>query len=472
MATSPTDEPTDSAADQDLVFLDDLTGLQNRRYLAALFERDWAELVRERGNVTLLMLDLDGFKAVNDHYGHLTGDRVLEDIAGILRRSFRENDRVVRYGGDEFVVVLPGVDPGEARVLAERARSAVDSHPFRSHPEEEPIEGEVSFSVGVASGPHDGASGEEVLAEADRRLFVEKRERRAGRSRRGRRVAAPRPWRASALVLGLLLVFGLVGARVWWNAAAPMVDVGVSSPSPTLLAQRARERQALLAELDSLQEKVGSLLEELEAERSRPRREELAEELAAVRDRLGELEAVTEEADASADSGLAGFLPEPVVDLETESDPVPAAQTPARSPRGNEAVVDAAVSDPGPGEAPEPLTTLPESQRPRAEARQSVAAEMEARPPRLRESLRTRYPAVARHLRREATVRLRVTVDENGTVIAAEAVSGPAAFGFRSAALEAVRDARFEPARIGDRTVVQETEVVVQFRLRSPEESG
>ena len=107
----------------ELAWRDDLTGAWNRRYLRRLLTEEWPKLAAEGGAVTLLALDLDGFKPVNDTYGHAAGDRVLRWAAEELRRAFRESDRLIRYGGDEFVVVLSGVDGSEARDLAERARA-------------------------------------------------------------------------------------------------------------------------------------------------------------------------------------------------------------------------------------------------------------------------------------------------------------------------------------------------------------
>ena len=112
-------EPTD------LALRDDLTGAWNRRYLRQLLEEDWAEVVASQGTVTLLVLDLDFFKEINDTHGHLAGDLVLQRASQQLRASFRAEDRLIRYGGDEFVVALFGVGAEEARILAERARTAL-----------------------------------------------------------------------------------------------------------------------------------------------------------------------------------------------------------------------------------------------------------------------------------------------------------------------------------------------------------
>jgi diguanylate cyclase (GGDEF)-like protein len=149
---------------------DDLTGLLNYRTF-----KDWlARSVTAREPFGLVMIDLDEFKTVNDRMGHQAGDRLLRDIASALLKAARETDAVFRYGGDEFVVILPRADVDGLRSVAERIRAAVagvgaDGSAWLA-------EGvTVAASVGMASFPVDGASAEDVLLAADRACFVAKR---------------------------------------------------------------------------------------------------------------------------------------------------------------------------------------------------------------------------------------------------------------------------------------------------------
>ena len=139
---------------------DGLTGLLNH----ATFE-EWLErIVREGAPFSLIMLDLDDFRDVNNSRGHQAGDEVLRGIAASLVRAGRDTDLVFRYGGDEFAFLLPHTDAAGALLAAERARQAVLG-----------IDGAVSASVGVATFPKDGTTPAEVLLAADRACFVAKR---------------------------------------------------------------------------------------------------------------------------------------------------------------------------------------------------------------------------------------------------------------------------------------------------------
>jgi len=108
---------------QELALTDELTGIANRR---ALF-RAAEEMLRTAGEVSAVLFDLDGFKQVNDTYGHLAGDRILADVAAAFRENTRVGDLVARYGGDEFVLLLPSTPEEDAHVIAQRIRGAVAS---------------------------------------------------------------------------------------------------------------------------------------------------------------------------------------------------------------------------------------------------------------------------------------------------------------------------------------------------------
>ncbi|MEA2292040.1 MAG: hypothetical protein QOF17_1060 [Solirubrobacteraceae bacterium] len=150
---------------------DPLTGLANRRAL----ERTLASAVERAGRlgreVAVVMLDLDGFKALNDRWGHLAGDAALRSVAQRLTRAVRERDLVARLGGDEFVVVLGDLQPGTAAVDECCARiAAALGAPLRF----EGGSAEVGAALGRAVFPHDGAHPSDLLAHADRAMYASK----------------------------------------------------------------------------------------------------------------------------------------------------------------------------------------------------------------------------------------------------------------------------------------------------------
>lgn len=111
---------------------DDLTGLFNHRQILAEIDKEVERARRYQRNLSGMMIDVDGFKAINDFYGHLTGDSVLREIANIIRHSVRNVDIVGRFGGDEFLVILPEASREAARVVAERVLKGVQQHPFKT----------------------------------------------------------------------------------------------------------------------------------------------------------------------------------------------------------------------------------------------------------------------------------------------------------------------------------------------------
>ena len=164
----------------ELVFKDDLTGLHNRRFLYRTFEEDWDEWKDGAEQISLAIVDLDYFKQVNDTHGHLTGDLVLSETATLLESSISGEDRAIRYGGDEFILLLPGRSKGESGEIAEALRRAMADKEFVSKEEQQPLEVVLSFSIGVATFPEDGSVGEELMAAADKALYASKK---AGRNR-------------------------------------------------------------------------------------------------------------------------------------------------------------------------------------------------------------------------------------------------------------------------------------------------
>ena len=156
---------------QKVASTDGLTNLANRRTFEETLRREVGRSARTRQPVTLLMVDIDHFKVLNDTFGHPEGDRVLRNVAAALSRECREFDVVARYGGEEFAVVAPACGADDARVLAERVRRAVaelDDGPS------------VTASVGVAIFPEGADDEASLLRAADRALY---RAKRAGRDR-------------------------------------------------------------------------------------------------------------------------------------------------------------------------------------------------------------------------------------------------------------------------------------------------
>jgi diguanylate cyclase (GGDEF)-like protein len=151
---------------------DHLTGLTNIRALFERFDHEILHCERQQAPMTVMVCDLDGFKQVNDRFGHNSGNRVLQEFAKGLRKIIRESDVAARFGGDEFVLILPGMKADAVKDKA-FALSALATEAGMI------ICGEnlLSASVGVASWPDDGIKREELLAEADRRMYVDKNSR-------------------------------------------------------------------------------------------------------------------------------------------------------------------------------------------------------------------------------------------------------------------------------------------------------
>jgi len=154
-----------------LAYLDDLTHLYNTRYLDMVLERE----VQGGRAFTVLFMDLDRFKLVNDEHGHLAGSRLLVEVARVLRSCVRDDDILIRYGGDEYVVLLVGIDSGGALKVAERIRRAIEDHRFLSR---EGSRVRITCSIGLASFPEHAPSKAEILDLADRAMYRGKRSSR------------------------------------------------------------------------------------------------------------------------------------------------------------------------------------------------------------------------------------------------------------------------------------------------------
>lgn len=148
-------------------FHDEVTGLHNRRYVMSCIARELSRSTRYGLSFALVFVDLDNFKEINDSFGHATGDEVLRAFAGHLRSMLRAEDVAARYGGDEFIVLMPRTDSEGAEHFARRLLDSAGE--LARH-----ITAGVGFSAGVASYPADGSATEEIIGAADRRLYAVK----------------------------------------------------------------------------------------------------------------------------------------------------------------------------------------------------------------------------------------------------------------------------------------------------------
>jgi len=160
---------------EQLTITDDLTRLFNSRYLNLYLGREIKRCKRHGIPLSVIFLDLDGFKSINDQYGHLAGSGTLTEVGGILALGVRESDILARYGGDEFVVVLPETPASGALVIAERLRRAIEEHRFL---EPQGIAARISASFGIATYPDHALSPEGLIQKADQAMYrVKEREK-------------------------------------------------------------------------------------------------------------------------------------------------------------------------------------------------------------------------------------------------------------------------------------------------------
>jgi len=173
-------------------FTDHLTGLRTRGYFEQQLELEIKRSERKGEVFTLLMLDIDNFKQLNDTHGHSIGDEVLREVAHVLTQDMREVDTVARYGGEEFVIVLPEATEAEGAAVAERIRNAVAQEVFLSDAKLEIGPLRLTISIGLCTFPHDARDRRELVAFADAALYAAKS---AGRNRvvPYTRIKAPQP---------------------------------------------------------------------------------------------------------------------------------------------------------------------------------------------------------------------------------------------------------------------------------------
>jgi diguanylate cyclase (GGDEF)-like protein len=154
---------------KELATTDELTSLYNRRYFDVRLAEESSRSDRYKEELSLIMIDFDDFKKHNDAHGHPTGDKLLRDMADIIRQSVRQSDMVFRYGGDEFAVLVPGCDITKAEIVANKLVEKVFSHSF-VNVAGQPL-GRITISCGAASYDGDVIA---FVAKADKHLFAAK----------------------------------------------------------------------------------------------------------------------------------------------------------------------------------------------------------------------------------------------------------------------------------------------------------
>lgn len=159
-----------------LTTVDGLTQVFNRRYFEDAIEREFSRSRRYQRPLSLVLLDIDHFKKINDSFGHLAGDAVLKEVARTIRTRTRREDVLARYGGEEFALLLPEIETKGAQQLAEKVRKLVEKHDFVFDGERIP----VTISAGVATVQKKGEEPTELIRRADEKLYEAKT---AGRNR-------------------------------------------------------------------------------------------------------------------------------------------------------------------------------------------------------------------------------------------------------------------------------------------------
>jgi diguanylate cyclase (GGDEF)-like protein/PAS domain S-box-containing protein len=163
---------------QEMAITDEMTRVNNFRYFKQRQEIEHQRSVRFKRPYAILFFDLDNFKHYNDRNGHPAGDRLLTELAQLLKRSSRETDCVARYGGEEFVILAPETSESQGAEFAERLRKAIVAAGF-AHAKDQPL-GVLSASIGVASYPAAGSTPDQVLKAADEAMY---RSKKSGKNR-------------------------------------------------------------------------------------------------------------------------------------------------------------------------------------------------------------------------------------------------------------------------------------------------
>ncbi|SHI50268.1 response regulator receiver modulated diguanylate cyclase [Malonomonas rubra DSM 5091] len=159
---------------QELMYTDDLTGLYNHRYMQVALEQEIRRSQRYGLQFSLLFLDLDHFKDINDQYGHLAGSAALQEVGQLLRGCVRDVDTLFRFGGDEFAAMLVETDGRTANIVAERIRKTIEEHVFLATQE---LDSRLTVTAGYATFPTDAVEKDALLDLADRAMYAGKDQR-------------------------------------------------------------------------------------------------------------------------------------------------------------------------------------------------------------------------------------------------------------------------------------------------------
>ena len=156
-----------------LAITDPLTGLYNRRQFDTVLEAEWKKSQRYNHPISCLMVDIDFFKAVNDTFGHKVGDLVLIEIANIIKETVRDVDTVARWGGEEFIVVLPFSNKDQGLIVAQKLLEKVSAHEFEQFPDRR-----ITVSIGLSYSSPLLNTKEEFVEASDKALYEAKRKGR------------------------------------------------------------------------------------------------------------------------------------------------------------------------------------------------------------------------------------------------------------------------------------------------------
>ncbi|MFH0925580.1 MAG: sensor domain-containing diguanylate cyclase, partial [bacterium] len=160
---------------EELSITDEYTQLYNMRFFRKLLDREVHRIERFGGILSLAFFDLDHFKDINDTYGHLMGSRTLKELADLIKGSIRKIDEITRYGGDEFVILLPNTDCNRALIVADRLRNMIEQHSFLTN---YGLDVKITASFGIASYPTHSNTVEDLIRQADVAMYGAKKKGR------------------------------------------------------------------------------------------------------------------------------------------------------------------------------------------------------------------------------------------------------------------------------------------------------
>lgn len=157
---------------EQLSYMDHLTGIHNNRSIMNILYNELERGMRYHHSITIALIDMDSFKLINDTYGHIVGDAVLKSVSSIFAGSIRNSDAVGRYGGEEFLIIMPETESDQAKLLLERIKETINKLSW-----EEAVDLNVSFSAGIYTVNHASeiVSTREIIGEADKILYAAKR---------------------------------------------------------------------------------------------------------------------------------------------------------------------------------------------------------------------------------------------------------------------------------------------------------